>query len=83
MASWIAMVLWTAGIYFFGMRVLEVLYNLFFHPLARFPGPFGARCTGWWKTYIEVVKQESMVDVLFKLHEESSLSWETRYADWI
>jgi hypothetical protein len=47
-----------------------VVQSIFFHPLSRFPGPLAARATGWWKTYVEVVKQESMVDVLFKLHEQ-------------
>jgi hypothetical protein len=50
--------------------ILRLLYNVFFHPLREYPGPIAAQTTSWWKTYIEVVKQESMVDVLFKLHEE-------------
>ena len=49
--------------------LLRLLYNIAFHPLREYPGPLAARATTWWKTYIEVVKQESMIDVLFKLHE--------------
>jgi hypothetical protein len=50
--------------------ISRTLYNGFFHPLAKFPGPRAAGLTAWWKTYIEVVEQESMVHLLVKLHAE-------------
>jgi hypothetical protein len=50
--------------------LLRLVYNVFLHPLRKFPGPTAAKATTWWKTYIEVVKQESMTDVLFKLHKQ-------------
>jgi hypothetical protein len=50
--------------------VFRGLYNVFFHPLARFPGLRASGITEWWKTYIEVVQQESMVHLLVKLHEK-------------
>lgn len=43
---------------------------MFLHPLSKYPGPAAAKATTWWKTYVEVVRQESMVDVLFELHKE-------------
>ena len=48
----------------------HLIYNLFLHPLAKFPGPFPARATDWYKTYIEVYKQQSMVHLLVDLHRE-------------
>jgi len=56
--------------YLLVVQSIRVLHRIFFHPLSRYPGPWAAKATDWWKTYIEVVKQESMVDVLFQLHEK-------------
>ena len=62
-------VLWTIFLAWLSSKAFRLLYNVLFHPLRVYPGPIGARATTWWKTYIEVVKQESMTDVLTKLHE--------------
>lgn len=45
------------------------IYNIYFHPLARYPGPRWAVATKWWKVYVEVYKRESIVDKLFDLHK--------------
>jgi len=47
---------------------VRLLYNVFLHPLRKFPGPVAARASGWWKTWVEVVRGESWVDVLVELH---------------
>jgi hypothetical protein len=52
------------------LKLYNVIYNLLLHPLAKYPGPLPARVTDWWKTYIEVVKKESFVHLVIKLHEE-------------
>jgi hypothetical protein len=38
--------------------------------LRAFPGPTPAKATTWWQTYIEVVRQESMTDILKTLHKQ-------------
>nr|AAS88583.1 PAH-inducible cytochrome P450 monooxygenase PC-PAH 5 [Phanerodontia chrysosporium] len=50
--------------------VANIIYNLYFHPLAKFPGPRAAAASRWWKAYVEVYKGESIVDRLFELHAE-------------
>lgn len=66
----LSLVLWTLFLAWFSLRVFHLFYNVLFHPLRAYPGPIGAKATTWWKTYIEVVKQESMTDVLSKLHKQ-------------
>ncbi|KAF4626931.1 hypothetical protein G7Y89_g11222 [Cudoniella acicularis] len=45
-------------------------FNLFFHPLATFPGPRVAAFTSWYKTYQEVFLGKSWIDVLQELHKQ-------------
>ncbi|EKM49823.1 uncharacterized protein PHACADRAFT_188850 [Phanerochaete carnosa HHB-10118-sp] len=53
-----------------GYTFVNVVYNIYFHPLAKYPGPRLAAASGWWRVYIEAYKKESIIDRLFKLHEE-------------
>lgn len=45
-----------------------IVYNVFLHPLAKFPGPLLARVTVYWKAYIECVLKKSFCDELRELH---------------
>ena len=40
--------------------LVRVIYNVYFHPLSRFPGPRGAACTGWWLAYVELGRGVSL-----------------------
>jgi hypothetical protein len=66
----LSLVLWTLFLAWLAVGALRLFYNVFLHPLRAYPGPLGAKATAWWKTYIEVVKQESMTDVLSELHKQ-------------
>jgi hypothetical protein len=68
------LLVWTLILAWVGRGVVRVVCNIFFHPLRKFPGPNWAKATEWWKTYIEVVKQESMTDVLVRLHKQYGMS---------
>ncbi len=50
--------------------VLRVAYNLYLHPLSRFPGPPGAACTKLWLAYMEVWKGVNLTDLRSQLHEK-------------
>jgi hypothetical protein len=48
--------------------VYAVIYNVYFHPLAKFPGPPIARTTIYWKAYVECIANRSFSHVLVELH---------------
>ncbi len=58
----------TSGLLFYGL--LRVIYNVFFHPLARFPGPRGAACTRWWLAYMELFRGVSLSTLRADLHRK-------------
>src|ERR1700741_4018740 len=48
----------------------RAIYNVFFHPLAHFPGPLGAACTKWWLLYMEMGRGVSLSTLREQLHEK-------------
>jgi hypothetical protein len=46
----------------------SVTYNVYLHPLAKFPGPIAARATTYWKAYVECIQQRSFCHLLVDLH---------------
>jgi hypothetical protein len=48
--------------------VYTVTYNVYLHPLAKFPGPIAARATTYWKAYVECIQQRSFCHLLVDLH---------------
>lgn len=55
----ISIIVWTLG---------RVVYNLYFHPLAKYPGPRMAAATEWWQAWLEIFKAESLSLTLLELH---------------
>ncbi len=58
----------TSALLFYGL--LRVIYNVFFHPLACFPGPRGAACTRWWLAYMELFRGVSLSTLRADLHRK-------------
>ncbi|KAH9863981.1 hypothetical protein J1614_009914 [Plenodomus biglobosus] len=48
----------------------RVIYNTYFHPLAKFPGPPLARITIYWKAYTECIARRSFCHYLIELHAQ-------------
>ena len=51
------------------LEISRAVYNVFFHPLRRFPGPTVAGASNLWKMYMEVVRRESPAHLLVQLHQ--------------
>ncbi len=52
----------------------RVTYNVFFHPLSRFPGPRGAACTRWWLAYMQLGRGVSLSTLRTELHQKYGAS---------
>jgi hypothetical protein len=47
-----------------------VTYNVYLHPLAKFPGPPLAGATTYWKAYVECIANRSFCHFLVELHAQ-------------
>jgi hypothetical protein len=52
----------------------QFIYRLWFHPLARFPGPFLCRVSYLYQMYFEAIKNGKMLERLPMLHEKYGLT---------
>ncbi|KAF8488479.1 cytochrome P450 [Russula emetica] len=50
--------------------LVRIIYNLYLHPLSRFPGPRGAACTRWWLAYWELGRGVSLSILREELHKK-------------
>lgn len=50
--------------------IYAVVYRLYFHPLARFPGPKLASITYWYEFYYDIIRRGQYTFKLRELHEK-------------
>ncbi len=50
--------------------LVRYIYNVYFHPLSRFPGPRGAACTRLWLAYMELGRGVSLSTLRTELHQK-------------
>jgi hypothetical protein len=56
----------TALLYTFGL----VLYRLYLHPLAKFPGPKIAAVSGWYEAYYQIYLNGQYSKQISELHDQ-------------
>jgi hypothetical protein len=61
---------WITAIGLLFYPLVRVIYNVYFHPLSRFPGPRGAACTGWWLAYMELGRGICLSTLREELHKK-------------
>lgn len=46
-----------------------ILYNLYFHPLSKFPGPKLAACSHLYEFYFDIIKNGMFMQEISRIHE--------------
>lgn len=54
-----------------------VFYRLYLHPLAKFPGTKLAAATGWYETYIDLLRRPSgnFIEEIAAMHEKYGMDY--------
>jgi hypothetical protein len=50
--------------------ILRSIYRLYFHPLAKFPGPKLPALTGWYEFYYECILGGRYFEEILRMHEQ-------------
>lgn len=48
--------------------ISKAIYNLYFHPLSKYPGPKFAAASIWWQVWLEAISGQSLSLKLLELH---------------
>ncbi|KAI1503054.1 putative flavonoid 3-hydroxylase [Biscogniauxia marginata] len=70
MALGIQWLVFSAAVFLYPFII--VLYRLYFHPLAKFPGPKIAAATGWYETWIDLFQRPrgNFMEEITRMHDK-------------
>lgn len=71
-------VLLAATVCIYGLGLL--VYRLYLHPLARYPGPKLAAVTSFYEGYFEIVLKGQYSRQISKLHDVYGKSWDQQFS---
>jgi hypothetical protein len=57
-------------VFFLSHRILRIIYRLYFHHLARFPGPRLTAATRWYEFYYQIVRGGQFFKKIDEIHEK-------------
>lgn len=63
-------IIWTAVLTILGYSAWSMLYNLYFHPLAKFPGPWWAAISHGHEFYFDVILYGRFFKQIEKMREK-------------
>lgn len=66
----VAHMCYTALFTWIAYLVVGAVYRLYFHPLAKFPGPKLAALTGWYEFYHDIIHKGQFIWKLQELHDK-------------
>lgn len=66
--SWPVIFLYASSLYLLHLAVTAI-YNIWFHPLAKFPGPKIAVIGPWYEFYHDVIRDGRYLWKIEKMHE--------------
>lgn len=66
---WSAIIWGASGLYILKL-IFTAIYNVWFHPLARFPGPRIAVIGPWYEFYYDVVKDGRYLWQIEEMHKK-------------
>ncbi|PYI02485.1 cytochrome P450 [Aspergillus sclerotiicarbonarius CBS 121057] len=61
---------WAIAIAILAYSIIRVVYNVFFHPLRHFPGPWWAACSHWHELYFDVIQGGMFMWEIERMHQK-------------
>lgn len=58
--------------------IVGAIYRLYFHPLAKFPGPKIAALTGWYEAYHDMYRRGMFIWKIQEMHDKYGMFYDMK-----